>query len=552
MMRLTTVLWLGLSVAAAASPTVAHAAVSPEAAPPGATVTLSGKGFGSFKSTQENRVLFNGVSALIQRWEPELVEVKVPLRAKDGPVELIRGKKRSKVGSFTVKRPAIQSLTPGETEPGTVVQIVGRYFGNTAGSKDPNTMFGVNDVLISGVPAKVRRWRDDKIDVEVPGTAQPGDVLVRLASSDPLPDGSCCAPVEYVVSNPMPLNVLPALRMDPNSGPIGTKVVLFGKGLGSSKGPEDAVLVNGRPATIAKWEDGVIVAHVPLNAETGPLVLRRAGSERTLGTFTVRVPKATGLSPNSAPIGSLIRIKGENFGIYSESGATQYSFTDFNKGENGVDIGGVPAIIYRWHDDKIDVWVPFSAKSGPVIVKRGGNLPKPDGSCCAEQKLVTVEAGTFTVTQPQILSYEPAAAGLDEVVTIKGAHLGNFIKTTEATQSGLNEGGHDNLAIKLGQNIARSEVLFNGMAGVVLSWTDTEIKVRVPRRHLYGVGAPGTFTPDMSTGPLIVRRGSWDLNPDGTCCTPKQWVTLEVGQFTIQAKGLPDPGYFSNPDPARD
>ena len=515
-------------------------------------MALSGKGFGSFKSTQENRVLFNGVSALIQRWEPELVEVKVPLRAKDGPVELVRGKKHIKVGSFAVKQPTIQSLTPGETEPGTVVQIVGRYFGNTAGSKDPNTMFGVNDVLIGGIPAKVRRWRDDKIDVEVPGNAQPGDVFVRLASSDPLPDGSCCAPVEYVVSNPMPLNVLPALRMDPSSGPIGTKVVLFGKGFGSSKGPEDAVLFNGRPGTIAKWEDGVIVAHVPLNAETGPLVLRRAGAERTLGVFTVRVPKATGLSPNSAPIGSLIRINGENFGIYSESGSTQYSFTDFNKGENGVDIGGVPAIVYRWHDDKIDVWVPFSATSGPVIVKRGGNLPKPDGSCCAEQKIVMVEAGTFTVTQPQIVSYEPAAAGVDEVVTIKGANLGTFIKTTEPTQSGLNEGAHDNLMVKLGQDVARSEVLFNGVAGIILSWTDTEIKVRVPRRHLYGIGAPGTFTPDMSTGPLIVRRGSWDLNPDGTCCTPKRWVTLEAGQFTIQAKGLPDPGYFGNPDPTRD
>jgi hypothetical protein len=530
----------------------ADAAVSPEAAPPGATVTLSGKGFGAFKSTQQNRVLFNGVSALIQRWEPELVEVKVPLRAKDGQVEVIRGKKRIKVGSFTVKRPTIQSLTPAETEPGTLVQIAGQNFGHTAGSKDPNTMFGVNDVLIGGVTAKVRRWRDEKIEVEVPGNAQPGDVVVRLASSDPLPDGSCCAPVEYIVSNPVSLNVLPSLRMDPNNGPVGTKVVIFGKGFGAAKGAGDAVLIQGHPAAIAKWEDTVIVAHVPLDAETGPLVLRRGGQERSLGVFTVRVPKATGLSPSRAPIGSLLRITGENFGFYSESGSTEFAFTDFNKGENGVEIGGVPAIVFRWHEDKIDVWVPYSAKSGPVVIKRGGTLPNPDGSCCAERKLITIDAGTFTVLEPRLLSYEPKSAGVDEVITIKGENLGNFIKTTEQTQPGLNEGAHDNATIKLGQDVARSEVLFNGVAGMVLSWTDTEIKVRVPRRHVYGIGSPEGFKPDMTTGPLIVRRGSWDLLPDGSCCTPKKWVTLEAGQFTILAKGLADPGYFGNPDPTRD
>jgi hypothetical protein len=530
----------------------AHAAVAPESAPPGATVALSGKGFGAFKSTRENQVLFNGAPALIQRWEPALVEVKVPLRAKDGPVEVVRGAKRIKVGTFTVQRPTIESLSPTETEPGAVVQVIGRHFGNTAGPKDPNTMFGVNDVQINGVTAKVRRWRDDRIEVEVPGNAQTGDLLIRLASSDPLPDGSCCAPVEYAVSNALALKVLPAIRVDPDSGPVGTKVVLFGKGFGAARGTGDAVLIAGRPATVAKWEDTVIVVHVPLNAETGPLVLRRSGAERSLGTFTVRAPKVTGIKPASAPIGSLLRISGENFGFYSESGDTEFAFTDFDKGENGVEIGGVPAIVHRWHDDKIDVWVPYSAKSGPVVIKRGGSIPNPDGSCCAEKRVVTIEAGAFTRLEPEILSYEPTAAGVDEIVTIKGRNLGNFVKTSEATQSGLNEGAHDREPIKLGQNVARSEVLFNGIAAMVLSWTDTEIKARVPRRHLYGIGGAGTFEPDMSTGPLVVRRGSWDLNPDGSCCTAKQWVTMVAGEFTIEAKGLADPGYFNNPDPTRD
>lgn len=524
----------------------AESSVIPEAAPPGAVVSIAGKGFGQFRSAQENRVLFRGTPALIQRWEPDLIVVKVPLRATNGPVEVVRGKKKTTVGTFTVRKPTVHVVTPTEVEPGALLQITGTNFTNTAGSKDPNTMFGVNDVLISGVPAKVRKWRNDKIEVEVPGNASSGDVVVRLASSDPLPDGSCCAPVEYSTSNTVALNVIPSIRVDPPIGPVGTKVVLFGKGFGPEKTPENAVEFNGHPGTIAQWTDGMIVTHVPLNATTGPLTLKFKDKERALGNFTVVVPKATGLTPVSAPIGSLVRITGENFGIYSESGSTPFAFSDFNKGDNAVEFGGVPGIIYRWHHDKIDVWVPFSAKDGPVVVKRGGNTPKPDGSCCADKGLVTTEAGTFTLVTPKVESYSPTTAGLDDIVTIKGSGFGNFLKTTEATQPGLNEKGHDYLPYELGENVSRSEVLFNGVAAIVISWSDTEIKVQVPHRLAFGIGRAGEFNTEVSTGPLIVRRGSWDLLPDGSCCTAKRWVTAEAGTFTVQQTGLPDQRFFKD------
>lgn len=551
-MWLTILVCLWLAGDGWVSPAWADPGVFPEAASPGATVTISGTGFGQFRSTQENRVLFNGLPALIQRWEPDLIEVKVPLRATSGLIEVVKGKRRVQAGHFSVQRPTIQAVAPVEAEHGAVIQITGAHFGNTAGSKDPNTMFGVNDVLISGVPARIRRWRDDKIDVEIPGNADSGDVVVRLASSDPLPDGSCCAPVEYSVSNTVPLKVLPTIRVDPTRGPVGTKVVLFGKGFGASKAPGDAVLFHGRPATVANWTDKEIVVHVPLDANSGPLVLKRGETERALGAFTVVVPRATGLSPTRAPIGTLVRITGENFGFYSESGATPYSFIDFNKGDNGVEIGGVPAIVYRWHDDKIDVWVPFSAKNGPVVVRRGATRPTPDGSCCAERGVLSVVAGTFEVTTPTIESYSPTSAGLDEIVIIRGAHFGDFLKTAEQTQPGLNEAGHDFLLTRVGEDIARSEVLFNGVAGMVVSWTDTEIQVRVPRRGVFGVGIHERFVPDLSKGPLVVRRGSWDLLPDGGCCTPKRWLSVEAGEFTIERKGLPDQGYYNEQAPGRD
>ena len=548
------ILFSGAAVSAQAG--TAAIELSSRSATPGATLSLSGKGFGNFKSVQTNKVTVNGVPALVQRWESDLIEVKVPFKATSGSVEVVIGKKKMPAGTLTIVKPHIESITPTEAERGTVLQITGRNFGVTAGARDPNTMFGVNDVLVGGVVVRPRRWKDDKIEVEIPANAASGDVVVRLASSDPLPDGSCCAPVEYVVSNAVPLALIPSVRVDPTSGPAGTKVVLFGQGFGAGKGASDAVLIGGHPTTIAQWKDGVIVVHVPLGAESGPLVLKSQGRERTVANFTVHVPKATTISPASAPIGTLLRINGEHFGFYSESGSTPYSFMDFNKGENRVEIGGVQAVIYRWNDDRIDVWVPFSAKSGKVVIYRSANKPNPDGSCCAEQGVLATDAGDFSLVTPVIESYEPKSAGLDAMVTIKGKGFGTFLKTAEHTELRLSQKAYKRRSdVEINEpdasstvvsNVSRTEVLFNGAAAMVQSWTDTEIVVKVPHRNLYGIGKRGEFFDNLATGPLVVRRGSWDVLPDGTCCSPKQWLTREAGQFTIEAKGLPDTGYWNN------
>jgi hypothetical protein len=535
--------WVGSGPAGAAPPKIE---LQPQTGVPGATVSIVGKGLGPFKSAQVNRVLFAGVPALIQRWDQDVVEVKVPSKAQSGPVEVLIGKKKVQAGTFSVVYPKILSIHPPSIEPGHTIEILGEHFGMTAGPRDPNTMFGVNDVVVGSLVVRPRRWKDDKIEVDVPANAASGDIAVRLASSDPLPDGSCCAPVQHTVSNAVSLKLIPTVQVDPVHGPVGTKVVLFGQGFGREKTREERILIGGKETPVAQWSDRAIVVHVPLNAESGPMVLAQRGQERIVATFTVDVPKATGITPASAPIGTLLRIHGEHFGAYSESGATPYNYTDFDTGQNRVEIGGAPAVIYRWHDDRIDVWVPFSAKSGPVVVTRGAPKPGADGSCCAEHGTVSTTPGDFTLVVPTIESFSPASAGLDEVVTIKGSGFGSFIKTTEATQPGLGEGAFKRDQIELGENVSRTEVLFNNIGAIVLSWTDTEIKARVPHRHLFGIGKPGQFSADLATGPLVIRRGSWDLLPDGTCCTPKKWLTLEAGTFTIEAKGMPDQSFFES------
>ena len=101
------------------------------------------------------------------------------------------------------------------------------------------------------------------------------------------------------------------------------------------------------------------------------------------------------------------------------------------------------------------------------------------------------------------------------------------------------------MAPELGENVSRTEVLFNGVRAIVQSWTDTEIKVKIPHRHSYGVGKLGEFNPDLTSGPLVVRRGSWDLLPDGSCCTPKM-ADLGSRHLYDQPSGLPDASYWRN------
>ena len=540
-MRNVALVFLFLFLCGAAS--LAQAELFPDAGPPGTTVTIGGAEFGTFVSTGENQVAFNGVPALIQLWEPDLVMVKVPLKAKGGDVTVSGPGGTTVAGRFAVQQVTIARLIPPEAEPGSVLVIEGEHFGNTAGSRDPNTMFGVNRVVVGGILAEIRKWRPSSIMVKIPANAESGDVVVQLASSDPLPDGSCCAPVDYVESNAVPISLIPNVSFAPATGPIGTKIVLSGQRFGDAQGKHDAIAIAGKPVTIAQWSQRTIVAHVPLNATSGPVTFQQDGRTRQLGDFAVVEPRVERAVPDRGPIGTLVRITGKHFGVFSESGSTAYAF-DFDPGQNRVEIGGVPAIIHRWQDNEINVWVPYSAQSGPIVVKRGATIPNADGTCCQRRDVVAFEAGSFTVMTTRVTSYVPAEAGIDEIVTIQGSGFGEFLKIAEATRLELHTDAHDWKNYRLGADVSRTEVLVNGMAAIVLSWSDTEITVRVPRRHVFGFGHPEGFYADPTKGELVVRRGSWDMLDNGRCCSQKRWLSAVAGEFKILPRGLPHKEFF--------
>ncbi len=493
----------------------AATAITPDSGPIGIAVTITGEGFGKFVSAKQNVVLFGKVPSLVEQWDDSRIVVRVPRKATTGPVAVKSGKRTKAVGTFTVEVPTIKEVSPKEAAPGATVQIIGRNFGPSMGMKDTSMPFGVSEVQFNGVAAEVVQWRDTRIEVKVPSNATTGPLVIRVASMDPLPDGSCCAPVQYSTTAPVTFTVMTSLTLEPNEGPFGSPVVISGIGFGQRKPGEDAVLFNRIPAPILQWTNTQIRVMFPLNGSSGPVTLKRRNESRVVGEFRLTPHRVIGFNPDTAPVGALVMISGENFGVFYEGGPNQVLF------------GGVPGRIFQWADRVIDVWVPISAKTGPLVVRRGAGTAKSDGTCCAERGFAAVEAGVFTLAAPKVSSISPETAEIGSLITITGSGFGEFIKSDERTQDNLSREGHQHQFTQFGVNIARTAVLFpankefvkaSHVAGYVESWTDTEIKVRVPQ-----VAVPGT---------VLITRGSWDILPDGTCCKDKEWIQTKAGNFT--------------------
>jgi len=509
--------WGGILLLGVFVPMVAAAApaITPDSGPIGIAVTITGEGFGKFVSAKQNVVLFGKAPSLVEQWDDSRIVVRVPRKAATGPVVVKSGKKTKTVGTFTVEVPTVREVSPKEAAPGATVQIIGRNFGPSMGMKDPLMPFGVSEVQFHGVAAEVVQWRDTRIEVKVPSNATTGPLVVRVASMDPLPDGSCCAPVQYSTTTPVIFTVVAPITLEPTEGPLGSPVVISGIGFGQRKAGEDAVLFNGIPAPILQWTNTQIRVMFPLNGTSGPVTLQRGNESRVVGEFRLTPHRVIGFNPDTAPVGTLVTISGENFGVFYEGGPNQVLF------------GGVPGRIFQWTDRVIDVWVPISAKSGPLLVRRGAGTAKPDGACCAERGFAAAEAGVFTLAVPKVSSISPETAEIGSLITITGSGFGEFIKSDERTQDNLSRQGHLHQLTQFTENIARTAVLFpankefvkaSHVAGYVESWTDTEIKVRVPQ-----VAVPGT---------VLITRGSWDMLPDGTCCKDKEWIQIKGSNFT--------------------
>jgi hypothetical protein len=159
----------------------------------------------------------------------------------------------------------------------------------------------------------------------------------------------------------------------------------------------------------------------------------------------------TSFAPSSGTVGDAVVLSGTNFGEDVPSEDKVY-FT-------GVS-GWLEAAITDWEQDEIAVTVPVGAITGPIRVEIGG--------------LYDDSSGNYTVLAPVISNVSPTSDYAEHnTITITGSRF-------EATQG-------------------TSVVTFNGVsASTYVSWSDTEVKVKVPN--------------DATTGDVKVKVGANESN----------------------------------------
>lgn len=312
----------------------------------------------------------------------------------------------------SVAAPAISSLSPSSGPVGSSVVIAGSNF---------EPIQGTSRVSFNGITASVTSWSASSITAVVPAGASTGNVVVTVS-------GVPSAGVNFTVVPPPSINTI-----TPNSGAVGSSVVIAGSNFGATQGGS-TVSFNGTAATVSSWSAGSITVSVPAGASSGNVVVTMAGGVSSAGVnFTVAsTPVITSLTPNTGATLSSVTIAGTNFGTV--------------QGNGSVTFNGTPVTLLQWSSTSITVQVPAAATTGPVVVTASGGVSSAGVS--------------FTVLPaPVITSLSPIAGAVGTQVTINGNNFGSSQST--------------------------STVAFNGVFAaargrVAVSWNTTQIVVNVP------------------------------------------------------------------------
>ncbi len=266
-------------------PTVSY--ISPESGPVGTVVAIHGQYFGPTQGT--SAVKFNGTVATPTSWSDTQIVAPVPSGATTGKVSVTVNGIVSNGGygpTFTVGTPPNVSYISPESGPvGTVVTIVGQYFGATQGT---------STVKFNGTLATPTSWSDTQIVAPVPSGATTGKVSVTVNG---IVSNGGYGPT-FTVGTPPNVSYI-----TPESGPVGTVVTVVGQYFGATQGTS-TVKFNGTVATPTSWSDTQIVAPVPTGATTGMVQVTVNGIVSNGGygpTFTVGTPPTITASVSPTP-----------------------------------------------------------------------------------------------------------------------------------------------------------------------------------------------------------------------------------------------------------
>jgi len=276
--------------------------------------------------------------------------------------------------------PNIANINPTSGYIGDDVLITGTNFGATQDTSIVSFK-GKNAIDYTS-------WSDTQIKIKVPAGASTGKLS---------------ATVHGIKSNELDFTVLAKLlSLTPNSGKIGDTITISGSGFGSSRGSSFVTFNDTIATEYISWSDVQIKVKVPKGAKTGKVV-QMANSIKSNGLdFTVLVyPNLESITPSTAKIGDTVVLAGTNFGIGKD---TSFVYFAGKKAANYISRSAT----------QIKLKVPVGTKTGKVYITSGANK--------------TNELD-FSII-PQITSIMPDSAGITEQITIYGTNFGDKAGTS--------------------------------------------------------------------------------------------------------------------------
>ncbi|MFZ0738428.1 MAG: IPT/TIG domain-containing protein [Candidatus Acidiferrales bacterium] len=183
------------------------------------------------------------------------------------------------------------------------------------------------------------------------------NVYVGLAVSSDYNSALTTATIDNLsfTSGLMPL----VTSISPTAGPVGTVVTANGTSFGTTQGTS-AVTFNGAlPLSVTSWSNAQIVATVPSNIMTGPVVVTvNSVPSNSDIIFSAYNPVLNSLMPSAAPIAGEVILTGYGFGA--------------SQGSSYVKFNGVTASVVSWSDTSVSVYVTVGTTSGPVSLTMNG------------------------------------------------------------------------------------------------------------------------------------------------------------------------------------
>ncbi len=338
----------------------------------GATVTLTGAGFGAVQGA--GVVHFGAATAPVTAWYPTEITFTVPAGVGAGVFALsVEAAARTSNAVFFTLSPVLATVNPRVATGGDTVTASGSSFGSSG------------SLTLSGTAATVDQWFDTAVTFTVDASLTGGIHDVRL-----IVGGQATDPITIAV-RPTVVSLAPAF------GSAGTTVTLTGTNFGAVEG-SSTVTVGGVAVIPDSWSASAIEFTVPATLAAGahPVVVTVGAIASSPVAFTVQ-PRIDAVSPATGTGGASVTLTGVNFGAA--------------QGASSLHVNGVAVAADAWDHTSIDFTLPDAVTAGATTISLlvGGQASN---------------AVPFTI-DPSLVSAAPSTGSGGTVVTLAGSNLGD-------------------------------------------------------------------------------------------------------------------------------